>query len=84
MSLRPVQEKLQRRAASKAIKPAIVRIDPIEGAVGGYSRSGGDAERIKIIEFTLHGRRRHGCLPDAPRVQSRSNRLRSANAPDHA
>ncbi len=64
ISLRPIEEVFQRRAARKTIELAIVRIGPIEGTVGLDSSSRRNAERIEVVKFPLHRCRRHPRLPN--------------------
>jgi hypothetical protein len=66
--LRLIEEKFQRGAARKAIAPAVIRIDPIEGAVRLDPGAGGNSKGIEAVEFTGHRCRRHYGLPYADAV----------------
>jgi hypothetical protein len=66
IGLRPVQKIDQRGAARKAVACAIVRIDPIEGAIRLDTGAHCDTHRVVTVELALHRFLRHRGFPDTP------------------
>ena len=69
------EKKLQRSTARKAVARAVVRIDPIEGAIGFDFRAGGQPQRVQTAKFRFHGRGGHGRFPNAALVRTDCGRL---------